>query len=383
LKSDVQKRICGDSAAILLATLLISGCAEAPPPAAPVVPVRVVTIETRDVPVFSEFVGELVSSRQVTVRPRIGGIMVRQHAPDGSLVAEGDRLFTIDAREAREQRDAAQADLAAARAQLTRAEADVARYQPLLADEAIARQIYDNAVASVDAAAAQVEARSAMLRQAELAIEYSEVAAPISGRLSAALVSEGSLVTAGSTALVELAVDDPLWVYINPSAADLSAFVRRERERPDLSAELLRSATLLLADGRAYSRPGRINFADRALDPATDTYRLRIEFENSDGELLPGQFVRVRLQTDLHPDSVVIPARAVNQVLDQSFVSVLQPDSTLEQRPVSLGPRIGGDWIIESGLEPGETIVVDGAQKVRPGARVQPLPAEAGSDAGD
>jgi len=366
----------------LLVLLLTAACGEAPQSEAPPVPVRVDTVESRDIPVFKEFVGELVSSRQVTVRPRIGGIVLRQHAGDGTQVEEGDKLFTIDAREAREQRDAAEADLAAARAQQARADADVARYEPLLADEAIARQIYDNALAAAEAAAAGVDARAAMLRQAELAIEYSEVVAPLSGRLSAALVSEGTLVTAGSTALVELAVDNPLWVYINPSAADLSAYVRRGRERPELSEELLRNATLLLADGEAYARAGQINFADRALDPATDTYRLRIEFQNPEGELLPGQFVRVRLQTDLYTDTVLIPARAVSQVLDQSFVAVLQADSTLEQRPVRLGPRISGDWIIESGLEPGETIVVDGAQKVRPGARVQPLPAAADSNSG-
>jgi len=367
---------------MLIPLALLAACGETSVSEAPPIPVRVVTAESRDVPVFSEFVGELVSSRQVTIRPRIGGILVRQHAGDGTLVQEGDRLFTIDAREAIEQRDAAEAELAAARAQLARAEADVARYEPLLADEAIARQIYDNAVAATEAAAAGVEARAAMLRQAELAIEYSEVVAPISGRLSAALVSEGALVTAGSTALVELAVDDPLWVYINPSSSDLSAYVRRQQDRPELSEALLRDATLLLADGEAYPRSGRINFADRALDPATDTYRLRIEFENPEGRLLPGQFVRVRLQTDLYPDAVLIPARAVNQVLDQAFVAVLQPDSTLEQRSVRLGPRIDGDWIIDSGLEVGETIVVDGAQKVRPGARVQPMPADQDGDSG-
>ncbi|MEE4329572.1 MAG: efflux RND transporter periplasmic adaptor subunit [Wenzhouxiangella sp.] len=367
----------------ITAMVLLSACGETPSSEAPLIPVRVAMVEARDVPVFSEFVGELVSSRQVTVRPRIGGIVLRQHAADGTLVEEGDRLFTIDAREAQEQRDAAEAELAAARAQQARADADVARYQPLLADEAIARQIYDNAIAAAEAAAAAVDARAAMLRQAELAIEYSEVVAPLSGRLSAALVSEGALVSAGSTALVELAVDDPLWVYINPSAADLSAYLRRERERPELSARVLRDATLLLADGQPYSRTGRINFTDRALDPTTDTYRLRIEFDNPEGELLPGQFVRVRLQTDLYPETVLIPARAVTQVLDQAFVAVLAPDATLEQRPVGLGPRIGGDWIIESGLEAGETIVVDGAQKVRPGARVQALPADVVSDTGD
>lgn len=348
----------------------------------PPVPVRVATVESRDIPVFREFVGELVSSRQVSVRARTGGILLRQHVPDGALVREGELLFTIDARESVERREAAVADLAGAEAQLARAAADVARYEPLLADEAIARQIYDNAVAARDAAAAAVDARRAQLRQAELTLDYAEVTAPLGGRMGAALVSEGALISAGNTALVELAVDDPLWVYISPSEADLMDYARRRAEHPEIADGLLQTATLLFSDGREYPRSGRINFADRALDPTTGTYRIRAEFANPDGRLLPGQFVRVRLQTDLYPAAVTVPARAVIQVLDQAFVAVVAADSTVEQRPVRLGARLDSDWIIETGLEPGETIVVDGAQKVRPGAWVQALPATAAPPAG-
>jgi len=362
---------------LVLAALLLSACERESggSGALPPMPVKVMTAEQSDVPVFREFVGELVAARQVTLRARTGGILLRQHVADGALVAEGDLLFTIDARESEERRAAARADLAAARAQLARAEADVARYQPLLADEAIARQVYDNAVAAAAAARAAVDARTAALRQAELALDYAEVTAPLSGRMGAALVSEGALIAAGSTPLVEISADDPLWVYINPSAADLMAYSERRRERPEDTEGLLDEVRLLLSDGRGYPRVGRLNFADRALDPATDTYRIRAEFANPDGELLPGQFVRVELQTDLFRDAIAIPARAVIQVLDQAFVGVVTAQGTMEQRPVKLGARIDGDWIIESGLEAGETLIVDGAQKVRPGAAVQPLPA--------
>ncbi len=362
--------------ATLSGAILLAGCGPADEPAEmPPLPVKVVQAEARDLPVYREFVGELVSARHVTVRARTGGILLAQHKPDGATVSEGDLLFTIEAREAEERREAARADLAAARAQMARAEADVARYEPLLADEAIARQVYDNAVAAAEAARAAVDARAAALRQAELALDYAEVRSPLDGRMGAAMVSEGALIAAGSTALVEVAVDDPLWVYISPSEADLLSFTQRRRERPEDTERLLEVATLLLGDGREFAHPGRINFADRALDPATNTYRIRAEFPNPEGELLPGQFVRIRLQTDLYRDVVVIPARAVLQVLDQAFVGIVTDAGTVEQRPVDLGPRIDGDWVVDAGIEAGETYIVDGVQKVRPGAAVQPIPA--------
>lgn len=354
----------------------MSGCRQADQTVElPPVPVRVAEAVERDLAIYREFVGELVSARHVTVRARTGGILLAQHKPDGATVEEGDLLFTIEAREAEERREAARADVAAARAQMARAEADVARYQPLLADEAIARQVYDNAVAAAESARAAVDAREAALRQAELALEYAEVLSPLDGRMGAAMVSEGALIAAGSTPLVDVAVDDPLWVYISPSEADLLSFTQRRRERPEDTENLLEVATLLLSDGREFAYPGRIDFADRALDPGTNTYRIRAEFPNPEGELLPGQFVRIRLQTDLYRDVVVIPARAVLQVLDQAFVGIVTDSGTMEQRPVELGPRIDGDWVVDAGIEPGETYIVDGVQKVRPGAAVQPTPA--------
>jgi membrane fusion protein (multidrug efflux system) len=359
--------------------MLLTGCGEAQQPSLPAMPVNVATVQQRDVTVSSEYVGELVSSQQVSLRARTSGILLQQHVPDGAVVAQGDPLFSIDPRQAIEQREAARAQLAASQARQLRAQADVERYEPLLADEAIARQVYDNAVATAQAAKAAVDAQNALLRQAELGIEYAEVVSPLNGRMGAALVAVGDLITSGSTVLAEVAVDDPLWVYVNPSEADMLAYERRSRERPDTQQQLSTSATLLLSDGQQYALPGVINFTDRALDPATGTYRLRVEFANPEGRLRAGQFSRIRLQTDVFNEAIVVPARAVLQVLDQAFVGVLQPDQTVEQRPVTLGQRIDSDWIITSGLQAGETIVVDGMQKVRPGSKVQAIPVETGN----
>jgi len=357
-----------------IAAVLVTACDEQQQPSLPPLPVNVDTVQQRDVTVSTDYVGELVSSQQVALRARTSGILLQQHVPDGARVSQGDLLFSIDPRQAVEQREAARAQLAASQAQLLRAQADVARYQPLLADEAIARQVYDNAVAAAAAAEAAVDAQNALLRQAELGIEYAEVVSPLDGRMGAAQVAVGDLISSGSTVLAEVAVDDPLWVYVSPSEADLLAYERRLRERPETLQQLTNSAILLLSDGREYALPGHINFTDRALDPATGTYRLRVEFPNPDGRLLAGQFSRIRMQTNVFNAAIVIPARAVLQVLDQSFVGVLQPDQTVEQRPVTLGERIDSQWIINAGLQAGETIVVDGMQKLRPGIRVQALP---------
>lgn len=362
------------SAVALPAVIASAGCEapEAPKPPPPT-PVRVATVESRDVPIFREYIGELVPAREVELHARVGGILLEQHVPDGARVHEGQRLFSIDTRDARERREAAQADLAAAEAEFARARSDVERYQPLLADEAIARQVYDNAVAALEAAKAGVEARTALLRQAELAIEYADILSPLDGRMGAAEVTVGDLISAGVTTLATVTADDPLWVYFSPSETELLAFSRRRAEQPALAERLARSATLLLSDGQVYPEPGVVNFSDRVLDARTGTYRVRVEFPNPESRLLPGQFVRVRLQTNLYEGVTLVPARAVIEVLDQAFVGIVAADGTFEQRPVTLGPRIETDWIVESGVRPGETIVVEGAQKVRPGMPIQPL----------
>ena len=368
----------GRAPAVAALAMLLLACGDSSQHA-PVaeLPVRVATVAQKNVELFSEYVGEIVPSREVTLRARSGGFLLEQHVADGARVQEGELLFTVDGREASERRSAASAQLAGARARLAQAEGEVARYAPLVPEEAIAAQIYDNAIAARDAARAAVEAQEAMLRQADLAVSWAEVRAPLSGRMGAAGLAVGDLVAAGTTVLAEVSVDDPVWVYVALSETELLALEQRLRDRPDMSTEIAKSATLDLADGRRYDAPGRIDFLDRALDPVTGTYRVRVVFDNPEGRLLPGQFARVRLLTDRRPDSLLVPARAVEQVLDQAFVPVLTQEQTIERRPVELGIRLESEWIIEAGLQAGETIVVDGAGKVRPGMRVTPQPAAA------
>ena len=345
-----------------------AGCSkqEAPPPAAGV-EVKVMTAQLGSTDVYRDFVGEVRGSQEVEIRSRVNGILLGKHFEDGSLVSKGDLLYTIDAREYRAQVATAEAQLAAAQANLARAQQDVERYGPLLRENAISRQVYDTAVATAKQAAAQVEASRAAIVEAKLGVEYASVRAPLTGRIGASQVFEGALISAGQTLLATISADDPAWVYFSVSEADLLAYERRNRERGNVDDDASRTVRLQLSDGSMYPEPGLINFADRALDPTTGTYRLRAEFPNAGHELRPGLFARIRVTALRRSDVIMLPDRAVQQQLGRYFVTVVGEGDKAETRPVELGPRLGNHVVIEQGVAAGDRIVVEGIQKARPG----------------
>lgn len=349
---------------------LAAGCSRkqdaAPPP--PPVEVKAITVTPSTTEMYSDKVGEVKGSQEVDLRARVSGILLAKHFEDGSLVKEGQLLFSIDAREFRAQVASAQARLASAEANLSRARQDVERYGPLLAEDAIARQVYDNAVAAQRQAEAEVAASRAALEETRLGLDYANVRAPLSGRIGAAQVFAGSLVTAGQTVLATLSSDDPAWVYFTISEAELLEF-QRHAGTGDLPADDPRRVVqLIMSDGRLHPRPGRINFGDRALDPTTGTYTLRAEVPNPDHRLIPGLFVRVRATAGKMQNALVVPDRAVQEQLGRYFLTVADADGNAELRPVELGPRFGNRQVIQSGLSPGDRVVVEGLQKARPGA---------------
>ena len=346
------------------------GPAEAPP--APPVPVKAVTVAPSATEMYADKVGEIKGSQEVDLRARVSGILVAKHFEDGTLVKEGQPLFSIDAREFRAQVASAQARLASAEANLARARQDVARYEPLLAEDAIARQVYDNAVAAERQAAAEVSASRAALEETQLGLDYANVRAPLSGRIGAAQVFPGSLVTAGQTVLATLSSDDPAWAYFTISEAELLDFQRQVGSGDQLAADdPRRIVQLIMSDGHVYAHPGRINFGDRALDPTTGTYTLRAEVPNPDHRLIPGLFVRVRANTGEMQNALVVPDRAVQEQLGKYFLTVVGEGDKAELRPVELGPRFGSRQVILSGIAGGDRIVVEGLQKARPGAALE------------
>ena len=340
------------------------------------VEVKAVTVEPSRTIAYTDKVGEVRGSQEVDLRARVGGILLQKHFHDGALVEKGQPLFSIDAREFRAQVASARAQVAAAEANLYRARQDVARYAPLLADEAIARQVYDNAVAAAGQAQAEVDASRAALQEAALGLEYAEIRAPLSGRIGAAQVFPGDLVTAGQTLLATISSDDPAWVYFSISEAELLDFDRRAAEQPVTADDPRLVVRLLLSDGSEYPLPGRINFGDRALDPATGTYKLRAEFPNPRHMLLPGLFARVRATGRELKDALIVPDRAVQEQLGRYFVTVVGAQDKAELRPVALGPRYGNRQVVTSGLQAGDRVVAEGIQKARPGAPLKVAPVQ-------
>jgi membrane fusion protein, multidrug efflux system len=356
-------------AIVAAASLLAAGCGEKPnvgsPPAA--FEVKAVTVEPSSTITHADKVGEVRGSQEVELRARVGGILLQKHFRDGTPVQEGQLLFSIDPREYRAQVNSAKAQVASAEADLYRARQDVARYQPLLADEAIARQVYDNAVATANQAQAQVDATKAAMQEAQLGLEYADVRAPLSGRIGASQVFVGGLVQAGQTVLATLSSDNPAWVYFSISEAELLDFEKRNPGHVFQPDDPLLQVQLILSDGSVYPLPGHINFSDRALDSATGTYKLRAEFPNPEHKLMPGLFARIRATGQRLENALVVPDRAVQEQLGRYFLTVVGADDKAELRPVTLGPRFGNRQVIQSGLQAGDRVVVEGIQKARPG----------------
>ena len=363
--------------ALALVLVTLAACSGEPPDAAPaaMVEVKAITVEPSATETYADKVGEVRGSQEVDLRARVSGILLATHFQDGSLVKEGQLLFSIDAREFRAQVASAQARLASAEANLSRARQDVERYRPLLAEEAIARQVYDNAVATQRQAEAEVSASRAALDETKLGLDYAEVRAPLTGRIGAAQAFPGSLVTAGQTVLATLSSDDPAWVYFTISEAELLSFERRTGGREIAADDPMRTVQLVLSDGSIYPRPGRINFNDRALDATTGTYKLRAEFPNPDHALLPGLFARVRATGGTLDNALIVPDRAVQEQLGRYFLTIVGDGDKAEMRPVTLGQRFGNRQVIVGGLESGDRVVVEGIQKARPGMALKVVPA--------
>lgn len=359
-----------------VAVVLLSGCGEAAPPAPPPPEVRVVAVLPAEMANVVEVPGRLQAVRTAEVRARVNGIVQRRLYREGTDVRAGQALFAIDPRELRAQASAAEATLARAEATRANAAQDVARYEGLVAERAISQQEYDLAVARQRTAEADVAQAKAQVDAARLSLSYTTVEAPISGRAGRAEVTEGALVSAASaTLLTRIDQLDPIYVNFSQSGSDLLALRRMasqgEVELPDLRRA---PARLILEDGTSYSHQGHLNFLDLSIDEATGTTALRAEFPNPNRLLLPGQFVRVRLQAGVRPAAVLLPQRAVTVSPQGASVLVVGPKDVLESRPITPGTLQGDSWLILDGLQAGDRVVVDGLQKVRAGVTVRVLP---------
>jgi len=365
LESAVRHPVQAVLPLLLLSLLTACGQKPATPPGGPAggMPppeVGVVTAVTGSATLTQDLPGRLQAWRTAEVRAQVEGIVEKRLFVEGSDVKEGATLFQIDARTYRAARDAALADVDAARLV-------VDRYKPLLEIKAVSQQEYD-------AAAARLKQTQAALARAALDLDNTRVPAAISGRIGRALVTEGALVGKGeATHMATIEQINPIYANFTQPGSELlrlqAAVKSGQLKRAD-SAKV----ELLLEDGSVYPLPGRILFSDLAVDPSTGAISLRAEFPNPKRELLPGMFVRIRFPSAVDEGAIRVPQRAVQGGPQGQSVMVVGPDGMVAPQPVRTGGMVAGDFIIVDGLKGGEQIIVDGLQKARPGAPVKPVP---------
>lgn len=363
------------SAVALLLTGALAGCAAgAAPPPPPPPQVTVARAIERTIDEFDEFTGRLEAVDKVEVRPRVAGLLQRVAFREGAEVRRGDILFTIDQRPYQADLDRARAELLRVKSRAQLAHSEVERSRTLVEKQAISREEFDVRVNTERELAAAIRGAEAAVETAALNLEWTEVRAPISGRISRAEVTEGNLVQAGAptaTLLTTIVSLDSIFVYFD---ADERAFLKYGAQGRTDKKQSLRggsfSVQMALADDAGFSHTGRLDFVDNRLDPTTGTIRARAVFSNASRAFAPGLFARVRLMSGAQRSVVLIRDGAIGTDQDRKFVLVLKPDNTLEYRVVQLGRTTDGLRVITSGVSNGEQIVVNGLQRVRPGATV-------------
>ncbi|QLI82963.1 efflux RND transporter periplasmic adaptor subunit [Chitinibacter fontanus] len=367
---------------LIISGLLLSACGEKPtPPVPPPAPVSVLTVQPTDAPMSFEMVGETAGYRDVEVRSRVNGILLKRTYVEGQSVSAGQTLFEIDPEPYKAALDQAKGGLSIEVAKLEKARADRDRIIPLFKENAVSRKDYDDAMSAYAAAVASHQSAEAKVREAELNLGYTKVVAPISGMTSTVAQSEGSLVTTSgeSGKLTTISQLDPLYVTFSYSEEDRQRMEAMQKSKKITLNDMKNlKAHIQLADGSTYEQSGKLDFSDNRVDPKTGTIRARAIFSNPKGQLLPGQFVRLQLDFGKINNAIVIPERAIVQSQADKLVMTVDKDNKVSPRTVKVGrAQANGLVQIESGLQAGDTVIVEGIIKAKPGAVVKPMPASA------
>jgi membrane fusion protein, multidrug efflux system len=361
------------SAALLL---LLTGCAKphGGPPSAPPVSVSVATVEQRDVDIYGDWVATLDGYVNAQIQPRVSGYLIKQEYREGSVVQSGQVLFEIDPRPLQATLDQAQAQSAQAKAALDLIDMNVARDTPLAKARAIAQSQLDNDLQQQAGQRAAVRSAEANVEQATLNLEFTKVHSLVTGIAGQAETQVGNLVSP-TTTLTSVSQVDPIKVYFSISEQEYLALSGRVTATG--KADLLSSGNsvpleLTLANGTTYPYKGQIVFVDRQINAQTGTIRIAGRFPNPQHLLRPGQFGRIKAETDVRHDALVIPQRAVSELQGSYQVAVVSADNTVQIRSVVLGPQLGAGWVIMSGIKPRERVVTEGIAKLKDGMRVAP-----------
>lgn len=361
-------------AALILVSLL-SACGDKAAPPAQLPEAAYVTIAPEKRAVENELPGRLESYRTAEVRARVPGIVLKRTFEEGAFVKQGQVLFKIDPRSYQASVQNAKAALSRAEANKVQADLKLKRYKPLVEINAISKQEYDDAIAAAKQASADVEAAKATLINNKLNLEYATVTAPISGRIGRAMVTEGALVGQNeATLLATIQQINPIYLNLTQSSAELLKLRQMMQSGALKDAEKSGlKVTMVMEDGSIYPHTGKLLFSDISVDPTTGELALRALFPNPDNMVLPGMFVRARLEQAVNENAITVPQQAVQHTNDGSQVIVINQENKAEIRQVKTTSAIGNRWLVTEGLQPGDRVIVEGLQKVRPGSPVNPV----------
>jgi len=363
-------------ALVIFVGAALTGCRRNAPPSAPPPEVLVVEVHPADVPLYDDFVGTLDGSSNASIQARVQGYLISQDYREGGTVKAGDLLFKIDPRPLEATLAQAKAALAQAEAAALQAESTAERVTGLHRQNAVSEQDYDNAVQQAAATKANVEAQRAAVAQAKLNLEYTMIRSPIDGIVGLAKMQVGDLVGPSSGVLTSVSTVDPIKAYFTVSDQRYVAYTQRWAGNPEGRAEHERQLEyeLILADGSLFPHKGHLFAVDTDIDVRTGAQRIAAVFPNPGNILRRGQFVRVRMRSEIRRGALLVPQRAVTDLQGQSQVVVIGPDHKAEIRPVRMGRRVDQQWVVEEGLKAGDMVIVEGVQKVRSGTVVNPRP---------
>jgi membrane fusion protein (multidrug efflux system) len=362
-------------ALLLLITGFLSACGqdnenEAKPgaasPAAMALPVAVMEVQPTTIPITAEAVAQTEGAKEVEIRPRVGGILLKRLYEEGDPVKEGEAMFLIDPEPYKIALAQARAELAEQQARIEQARREEARLKGLLATQSISQREYDTAVSDLAVARATAQRAEANVLEAELNLSYTTVTAPVSGISGRFNFSEGALVEPNTSLLTTIVQLSPIWVRFSFSDNELAELGGRLNERN------VKEVSLVLPDGSVYKEKGKLNFAASQIDPTLGTQQLRATFGNKDRRLLPGQFVRARVITGERDGVFLLPQPAVMNSDQGSFVYIVNAENQAIAQPVTTGDWVGKQWVVLDGLKAGDKVIVDNLLKVRPGMTVSP-----------
>jgi membrane fusion protein, multidrug efflux system len=353
--------------ASVMLSCALSGCtSKGEKPAPPPPGVTVTAVVRKDVDIQQEWVGTMLGNIDADIRPKVDGFLLTQLYSEGSYINKGQPMFQLDQRQTQAAVQQAQGKLEHARAALAQAQIDVKRYTPLVAQRAVSQAELDKATSMERAATAEVDADQAALDNANLNLGWTTVTSPISGIAGISKVGIGDLMTP-TTVMTTMSNVNP--VYVDFSIAEQD-YMRFTREKSGRAAG--RSLQLILGDGTPFPQRGRALLVNREVDSRTGTIQVRAEFPNPGNVLRPGQYARIRAVTEVRKDALVIPQQAVSELQGIYQVGVVGPDNKATIKTVTLGPQFGDTWVVESGLQAGENVIVDGFQRVKTGMTVAP-----------